>query len=266
VGKAHLSIAGGSRDLYRGLAHVYDTLVGDGALPDLIAAFAAARRRHGIHFRSLADVGCGTGRFLAHLAREPLSLIGIDSSVEMLRIARRRLRHTDVSLLRQDMRALSLPRPVDLITVNFATLNYFVDARDLDRALCAIGAALRPGGALIFDFIPAVESTEPPRRDVQRFRVANTETLWHTLTEPHLNRSTVAITVCPHGCRADAPAATETHTQRWYHPKEMAGAVKKAGLELAWLAPLPPGELTHWWQTVAFRRAPGGACAAGSGR
>ena len=54
---------------YSAFADVYDFLIGDLAFPALQRAFRDSVRRFGLEFRTLADVGCGTGRFLAELCR-----------------------------------------------------------------------------------------------------------------------------------------------------------------------------------------------------
>ena len=50
---------------YSAFADVYDFLIGDLAFPALQRAFRDSVRRFGLVLRTLAVVGCGTGRFLA---------------------------------------------------------------------------------------------------------------------------------------------------------------------------------------------------------
>jgi ubiquinone/menaquinone biosynthesis C-methylase UbiE len=95
------------------LAADYDRLVGDALYPTVRASFDACVRTLGLRFGSLADVGCGTGRFLRDMLRYGVPLLGVDRSPQMLRIAARRLRDEGVLLMNQDMRRLRLPRPVE---------------------------------------------------------------------------------------------------------------------------------------------------------
>jgi SAM-dependent methyltransferase len=243
---------------YGALAGIYDALVGDAALAQIIAAFESARTHHQIHFGTLADIGCGTGRFLEYLTRYPAVLYGVDRSPEMLQIAQRRLHeNTNVHLIRQDMRTLALPHAVDCMSVNFATVNYLTQDGELEAALSAMAQSLVPGGWLVFDFIPAAPSHEPPRSMIRRFRFGSTDSVWRTEIDPHLNRSIVSITVQP-SATAGRNRTTEVHRQRWFHPQEVSRAVGRAGLTAVALSPLPRGPLSHWWQTVAVRPARGG--------
>jgi hypothetical protein len=76
---------------YSAFADVYDFLIGDPAYSALQRAFRDSVWRFGLEFRTLADVGCGTGRFLAELCRLPVGIIGVDRSRSILALARRRL-------------------------------------------------------------------------------------------------------------------------------------------------------------------------------
>ena len=123
---------------YASFAEIYDFLIEAPALPLLQAALRRSARQFRLNFRSLADVGCGTGAFLATLACRPISLTGIDRSASMLAIARRRLAPCPVTLLQQDFRRLHLPNPVDLITCHNQTINYLTLPEELVRMFSAI--------------------------------------------------------------------------------------------------------------------------------
>lgn len=103
----------------------------------------------------LLDLGTGTGRMLEVLAPAYERGIGIDSSREMLAVARARLveaglTHAQVRL--GDMAALdSTLGPVDVIVVH-QVLHYFDDP---GRMLAQAKGLLKPGGqVLIVDFAP----------------------------------------------------------------------------------------------------------------
>ena len=141
---------------YALLAPIYDRLVGHAMLPAIREGFERCVQSHGIGFRSAADVGCGTGAFLAYLLRYRVPLYGVDRSPAMLRFAAARLRGRGVRLLRQDIRRLALPRPVDLITCTGDTLNYLADPGDFARALGRLARNLNRGGHLIADLLTGI--------------------------------------------------------------------------------------------------------------
>jgi SAM-dependent methyltransferase len=112
-----------------------------------------ARRRGG----RVLELGCGTGRILAPLARHAASLAGIDRSDPMLARARRRLRRAPipVPLVRGDITALPFAGGAfDLVVASYGILQSLTRERDLRAAIAAVHATLRPGGLFGIDLVP----------------------------------------------------------------------------------------------------------------
>ena len=143
-------------------------------------------RRLALRFGSAADVGCGTGRFLADLAAGPALLFGIDSSPDVLDIARARLAGRPVTLLNQDMRRLNLPRPVDLVTCHNQTINYVLTQRGLLAVFSGVTRSLNRGGAFLFDFIarPSGGAASSSMRRVETLRLPDFEARFDAAVTP----------------------------------------------------------------------------------
>jgi len=100
----------------------------------------------------VVDLGCGTARWMATLLEDqPHSLLGVDSSPEMLEIAKRKVGNS-ATLLCSDCAELDLPKAsADLILCSFL-LSYI---RNSTSFLKQISTILRPGGsAFITDLHP----------------------------------------------------------------------------------------------------------------
>jgi len=139
---------------YAVFATNYDAALGKDSLRQTALVLSRLIERYGIAFRSAADIGCGTGLFAAHLARLwRIPVFAVDRSLAMLRQAFRNGSATHARLLCQDIRQLRLPRPVDLITANFDTVNHIIAPTDLVATFRRVRANLRPGGHFVFDFI-----------------------------------------------------------------------------------------------------------------
>jgi SAM-dependent methyltransferase len=139
---------------YSQLAKAYDETIGLPAFRHIRWAFETLARRYDLSFRSAADIGCGTGLFAKYLSDCWHALVwAVDISPAMLRVAECNCVGSNVRLLRQDIRCLQLPEPVDLVTSNFDTLNHLTGEGDLPIAFKRIAANLRPGGYLYFDLV-----------------------------------------------------------------------------------------------------------------
>jgi len=92
------------------------------------------------------DVGCGSGRFSAQLAARAETVLGLDLSPEMLRLARARcaaLPH--VAFAQQDVMARDLPPGHFAAIASISTLHHL----PLAPALVRLRDALAPGGRLL---------------------------------------------------------------------------------------------------------------------
>src|ERR1700690_2276542 len=110
----------------------------------------------------VVDLGCGTGRWLKILrAGKPHTLLGIDSSPEMLDRARCKV-GLAAKYLQVDCRSLALPaQSADLILCNFL-LSYVEDVLSF---LHRLSRFLRPGGSIFLsDLHPATATALHWRR------------------------------------------------------------------------------------------------------
>ena len=138
---------------YSRYAAVYD-LIGQRVFGERIAeATLAWLNDRGIAFRSVADLACGTGAATMIFAAVGASAIGVDRSPEMLAMAERATAEAGLSAtwLEQDLRDLSLPWPVELVTSFFDSINYLVEDGDLRIVFHKVAASLVEGGYFVFD-------------------------------------------------------------------------------------------------------------------
>ena len=120
---------------------------------------ALAIHRLAPHGAQIVDLGCGTGRFLAHLAahRPDLKIVGLDLAEEMVRIGRRHLARAGldgrVRLLHGDMREFRkvVPAGADLVTSIFS-LHHLTTRDDLLACLRETAAAIESEHPLLWIF------------------------------------------------------------------------------------------------------------------
>lgn len=134
------------------LAAVYDDLDADRRDLDhyvsMVAEFDA---------RVVLDVGCGTGTFACRLAAAGVDVVAVDPASASLDVARRKPGANHVRWLLGD--ATTLPAmTADIATMTGNVAQVFLTNTDWSRTLACIGAALKPGGHLVF------ETRNPARR------------------------------------------------------------------------------------------------------
>lgn len=92
--------------------------------------------------RALLDVGCGTGQHIKQL-RTDFDCVGLDSSIEMLRQARKNV--PSVEFIRGDMETFDLRRRFDVVLCLFSAIGYVRTYPKLARTLQNFARHLRPG-------------------------------------------------------------------------------------------------------------------------
>jgi len=127
------------------LARFYDPFEADRG--DLDAYVALARE---LRARSVLDVGCGTGTFACLLAAAGLDVVGADPAAASLDLARAKPGADRVRWVLGDAAGLP-PLAVDLATMTGNVAQVFLGDDDLADALAGVGAAVRPGGYVVFE-------------------------------------------------------------------------------------------------------------------
>ncbi|MEE8632806.1 MAG: class I SAM-dependent methyltransferase [Candidatus Bathyarchaeia archaeon] len=175
---------------YAFIADLYDHVVPYRDRPDVAFFVEAAKESVG----PVLEVGCGTGRVLIPTARAGIEIVGLDSSLSMLDVCRKRLSHemeevqARIQLVEGDMRDFELGQAFRLVTIPFRPFQHLTNVSDQLSCLGSIHRHLVEDGRLILDiFNPSLESltqdnigkeiTEEPefttpdgRRVVRRYR------------------------------------------------------------------------------------------------
>lgn len=103
----------------------------------------------------VVELGVGNGRIAIEAAKQGKSIIGVDSSAEMLKLCREQAEAAGVAhlltLIQADFRDFVLPEPAQLIAIPFHAIGHLVTPDDKRDGLRHIYGQLSPGGRLIFD-------------------------------------------------------------------------------------------------------------------
>ncbi len=139
--------------MYEQFATLYDRLMDDFNYPAWADYYLQLLAKHGVKPRTICECGCGTGSMSVEFAKRRVKLISSDLSEDMLRAAQEKARRNGVMIpfVQQDMRELSIHRPVEAVLCCCDGVNYLTSREAVCQFFRAAHAALRPGGALAFD-------------------------------------------------------------------------------------------------------------------
>ena len=225
--EARLTMPLDARAAYSELAPFYDAALGRDSFADARRAFEILARGHRIHFRTAADIGCGTGLFACYLSRRwGARVFGVDRSRSMLDVARRNCDEERVCFLEQDIRCLTLPEPVDLVTANFDVVNHLVGRMDLEHMMRSVATSLRRGGHIVFDAITNCAPLGGPRVFQKQTRLPRRRIVQTIRWDP--DRRLLHGTVMHFLIERRAPVV-ETYVERGYAPEELGRALRAAG-------------------------------------
>jgi SAM-dependent methyltransferase len=163
TGSAGDALDGVQNLLYR-RPELYDLAYADDDAVARICARLFARHRSAPP-TSLLDVGCGTGRELAHFADQGLDGVGLDYQPRMIEHARAKYPALDLRVA--DMRTVRLDRRFDAIVSFGLVLAYMQGNDDLAQAVATFAAHAAPGALLVIEFLGTMGDLERgnlPRR------------------------------------------------------------------------------------------------------
>ena len=142
---------------YEAFAGIYDSLMDDIDYDAWAEYYLTLIEKRGVQPRRLCDCACGTGSLSVRFAERGIRVTGVDLSGEMLARAQEKARKHGVTAMfvRQDMCALTLPRPVDALVCGCDGVNYLLTDDQLRAFFKRARASLKPGGVLAFDISSA---------------------------------------------------------------------------------------------------------------
>jgi SAM-dependent methyltransferase len=149
----------------RDLAYIHDTGFTGFARKAAPGLLRLLRQNHILGGR-VVDAGCGSGVWARELSERGYEALGIDISVNMIRLARRQAPAAKFQV--GSLLSAELP-PCDAVTSIGECVNYAFDRRSGKKGLAQffhrVHRALRPGGVFVFDIVePGVVAEGTPQR------------------------------------------------------------------------------------------------------
>jgi SAM-dependent methyltransferase len=188
------------------------------------------------------DLGCGSGLLTERIAAAGVSVVGVDGSRAMLRLARARCaKHGGrVKLLARDLAALRLPPRHALAVACHDVLNHLPSEPALRRVLRSVRRALAPGGAFVFDALTDHAFETLWSDNTHRLEGPHGDLWMECDWDPRRRRGTVHMTAYVERGRGRY-TRHETTLHEWAHDeRRLERALRGAGFAEIWRMPWSP--------------------------
>lgn len=133
---------------YENFAYYYDSLMDDQFYQDYYQFINQHAK-----FKSVLELGCGTGEIAILLAKDKKQVYATDLSKDMLEVARMKAMDANVDLLlgRIDMTDFETNQAVDLVLCLCDSLNYVLSKKKVLKTFENVYDSLKYNGTFIFD-------------------------------------------------------------------------------------------------------------------
>ena len=236
---------------YQVLSRVYDAGFADFSIQyaPLVEELLETR---GIARARVLDLGCGTGVLAVALAKAGHTVRGVDSSLPMLRVARRNARGVrGVRFVRGDLLDVQPGGPYDAVLCTYDAINYLRKRVEVRKLFRNVGATLRDGGLFVFDTNTAVLYRR--QRGTTEAREVDGVTVLETTDYDARYKLATTTFAFPDG-------TFELHRQRPYSLDELSPLLENAGLRVtdrfSWFSRLPYTPATPKVFVIAEKYAP----------
>lgn len=126
---------------------------------------------------TVLELACGTGRIAIPIAKEGISVVGLDFSAKMLEQAKRNSKEHNLKIewIEADMTNFSLNKKFSLIIIPAAAMNWVLENKSIEICLSCVKTHLKKNGRFIFNvFNPDLTVLQrDPSKKYQMFEYPN---------------------------------------------------------------------------------------------
>ena len=215
-------------EAYTEFAKVYDEFMEETPYEKWKEFIIEYLKRENIEDGIVLDLGCGTGYLTRMLSDAGYDMIGVDSSFEMLDVARC---SSDDSILylAQDMREFELYGTVRAVVSSCDCINYITDVEELVEVFSLVNNYLDPKGIFIFDFNTKHKYEQIGERVIAENQ-DNASFIWENFYYPEECINEYDVTFFLKEENDLYRKVVEEHFQRAYTLEEIKECLAKSGL------------------------------------
>ena len=220
-------------EIYTSFSMVYDQLMDNVPYEDWCAYLTGLLRDYGCREGLVLELGCGTGALTRLLAQAGYDMIGLDSTPDMLSIARERQAEegTEILYLQQDMREFELYGTVAAVVSLCDSMNYITEYKELVQVFRLVNNYLDPGGYFIFDLNTPYKYRELLADNTFAENREDCSFIWENTYDDETELNEYALTLFVRGGDGRYERFEEFHYQKAYAIETVEKAAAEAGME-----------------------------------
>lgn len=222
-------------EAYTGFAQVYDTFMDNVPYDEWVKYLHSLLKEYDVNDGLILELGCGTGNVTRRLSKLGYDMIGLDSSVEMLELAREKelSSKNPILYINQDMRDFELFGTVSGVISICDSLNYIDSSEDLLETFKLVNNYLDPNGVFIFDLNTEYKYKNILANNVFAEDREDCSFIWSNYydEEEQINEYDISIFVKIEAQEEIFERFREIHYQKSYDIQEIIDIIEKAGME-----------------------------------
>ena len=211
------------------IAPYYDKLMSFVNYPAWIEHIEKIIVLNNIKDRLIFDLACGTGVCLDLWLARGYEVIGLDKSLDMLQVTKKKLADKNrVLLINGDVRNFKLARQMPVITCLYDSLNYLLTEAELLRCYRRVYDALSDDGIFVFDMNTIHSLRDEWGNNTFQRRDEGLFSIWSNSFDPNSDISSLGITL--HVRRnGEELILREHHQERGYPLSRIESLLNDAG-------------------------------------
>jgi ubiquinone/menaquinone biosynthesis C-methylase UbiE len=219
--------------MYQKFAYVYDKIGSDQFSKKMFKYTLRLLARLRYRPKSVLEIACGTGTVAVMWAKRNVTTFAIDSSADMLSLAKKKARQKKVRIdfSRQRLTNFSVSQQVDLVTCFFDSVNYLLTMNDLTACFKAAFNALYDGGYFIFDANTPEAMKLLWGSEIYADETEDVAWIWKNCYFPKIKQAEIRATFFVRKGNI-WERFDEIHSERGYTVTELKRALKSVGFKI----------------------------------
>lgn len=226
--------------IYKDFAFVYDAIMSDYYTSMWWRNFERLRKKAGLKYKTVADVGCGTGLMAQKFVKQGKKVFLVDQSAEMLEVAQRRCPTQPV--FQQNMMRFDCSCLVDLVVSVHGTIHYLKNKKELKQFFSQVYKQLKPGGAFCFDQFTEKHLKTYFGGGKEVFEGEDYVSIWHHRWQEKQRQSEIIIDTFLKQGQGWQRSQSEMHRQKAFLWKDLQQILGQIGFEKIVSCQLPDGK------------------------